>query len=302
MERQNKFKYYPHCTNSDNVICFKALSLVMFLPEKYETTTFKTKNILDCLKPDHFFSGDRFNQQDSRLDIHTQSAIQDPDETITNNPKRKPVYESENVLLDRERHKCAMARKRLSTRERRKDLAEKFRSGDSYAKEVVNRWLRSTKQDRDAIFESGASAAKRKTEEIQAIDAHDFSFEEEDKTITDMLDSLDQPLSGKSPLGNIGFGFKREVKDKDKSKLIVESELEEFEKFMNEADQRERGDTNVRKIEHEMDTYENRRLFEPLNEETGEDNLWVTMSNQDSNKFNILNFLNQRKTENLNKD
>lgn len=301
LSRQSPYRYYPQCSNSDNVTCFKVLNRVIFLPEKYETTTFKTKNILDGLKPDHFFSGERFNQQDSGLDMDAKSfALAELDESRspTKQPvKRKPVYESEQVMIDRERHICPMARKRLSTRERRKDLAEKFRAADSYAKEVVNRWLRTNRVDRDAVIESGASAARRLTQDIMEVEAQGFSFDEDDKSITQILDSLaDRPFQTPNPSEYSPLTFKKDEKEKSPQKLIVESELDEFEKFMKGAQERDKED-NVRKIEMEMDTYGDRDIFETLIEGQNEDNMWMTMSNQNLNKFNILNMLNRKKPE-----
>lgn len=296
--RQNIHKPHPHCSNSDNVTCFKVLSRVIYLPEKYEVTVFKTKDILSGIKLTHFFSHERLNKQDSHLDID-QSGMLDAlhdSRASPSHPKRRPVYEAERVLVDRERHTCAMARKRLSTRERRLDLAERIKSAEDHCREVVERWVKSPKVlGKDGVMESGASAARRETEEVSWVNPNEYSFDEDDKTITDMLDSIDNVSNLVSPKeDHINRYFDMKGSNQkvlpDHPKPKVQKELDDFELFMQESDTRSKANTNVRKIELEMNKFGDENLFERL-EDQNEDDLWVTMNNQFTNKFNILSMI-----------
>lgn len=196
------------CSGSENVTCLEVLARSTVQPEKNQASVFQCKGVLRNLKAGHFFDGELMDKRDSFLDSNAGSF----DYTLVDNNsgsrlsfKDTPVYDSDEVLIEREKHICTMSRKdTFSKEEKIKKALSEFRKAEEEARAKVAQWQKEIKNPISVINEmmaAGVSAARRSTAgDVSWMDANGYSYEEDDKTITNMLDTKDTKLpSPKSP-------------------------------------------------------------------------------------------------------
>lgn len=296
------------CSGSDNVTCLTVLSTATIEPERNQVSVFQRKGVLDNFKASYFLGFDLITRQDSFTDMTARDQSVIEIHPAASNIEYGTVYNSDEVLIERELHTCAIARHDFDKSRLLKERLGEIDAAAIVAKDMVYRYL-AAKSDpelaKKGFISGGASAARRNNPgDVSWVNANGYSFEEDDKTITDMLDLKDKPsLNMKSP--------QREDKKYNQQIAILPSQKDSYnfteitrhnqededndcDLFFQDDQISQKDNKAGRKIEEEMNRFEaNRGIFKRVKgiEGNEDEEIWTVMTNPKINKFNILNMM-----------
>ncbi len=342
--RQNKYKCVQHCVDSQSAICFKRLARVPFSMQDNTVSVFRTQSVLSGVKFDHFVkplkginndskSSESYSAPSDSLDSSQEEDTPTPRkvskdylkiDTFKDLADQSPIhkhpviitttiqnpYDSEEVLMERQRHQCV-----FSKNENRKQRLNNYRN-------MLLEYMAQAEQEYFSLI-GGEAHPPRKSHhhrgftyalnnaatDVVGLPAEQFSFDEDDRTITDMLDSLDRtksvlnsPPAGSKTQSGKKSGSNRKS-DFANSTTSNKTELEELELLALHEARSRKPTQGLRQIEHEMHHFQppepaGGRIFSQNNsidgEEDDQDNFHTLANKEDVNKLNILHRLSQK--------
>lgn len=354
--RQNKYKFPQHCIDSQSAICFKRLAKVPYSMQDNSVSVFRTKSLFSGIKFDHFVKPLKGVNNDSKSSesysgpSESVDSSQDDVDSIKKGTKdyikidsltdaeglspirKQPIiitttvqnpYDSEEVLMERQKHNCVYSRSHNKNEEymelKGKLLKELYKAEQDYLDIIEGD---SPQPRRSHHHNQGLTHALEKNgaKDVVKHVTEQYSFDEDDKTITDMLDHFDRTktVMHSPPAGSMTQSNKRSgasmtksnkrsgssrKSDMGNSRMSSKTELEELELLALHEARSRRATNGLRKIENEMQSYQPRepaggRIFSQNNTYDGDEDdhdLFLTLANkEDLNKLNILHRLSQQ--------